>query len=66
MLTASFQRTCESPEYESASTCRNLRRNYDTENMKSYVRNDKHDVTRLFIACNKTALFLEDSNDEIV
>jgi len=35
MLLASFPSISESPKYESVSTCRNLRRNYDTENMTS-------------------------------
>jgi len=66
MLTASFPRISESPKYESASTCRNLRRIYDTENMTSYVYNDEHDVTRLFITYKKTVSYFEVPNDDVV
>jgi len=66
MLAASFPRISELPKYESASTCRNLRRNYDIENMTSYVLNDENDVTSLFITYNKTVSYLEDPNDDIV
>jgi hypothetical protein len=63
MLTASFETIYESPKYETVSTCGNLLRNYDTVNMTSYVHNDEHDVTRLFITYKKTASFLEDFNN---